>query len=239
MRKKILFTVWLLVPVALLAYHFGPGQTRLSAERAAQKIAEARQLEVMEQWDAATQAWADALAATPANKTAQRLQIQLAHANARIYTGELPEAMDEMEKLLTEAQATKAGPNLQREIRSSLASSRYYAAWLMRLEGGTTEEWLKQAESARQHFRLLAEESKGATLASNFEKNLEATIRLEQMDLSELQGLPLPKKCSGCKNVCQKCRSQSQSKCENPGEGEKKEKDARGAGFNNIPKGGS
>jgi hypothetical protein len=239
MRKKILFTVWLLVPVVLLAYHFGPGQTRLSVERAAQKIAEARHLEATEQWDEAAQAWADALAATPADKTAQRLQIQLAHANARIYTGELPEAMDQMEKLLSEAQSAKTDTGLQREIRSSLASSRYYAAWLMRLEGATTEEWLQQAESSRQHFRLLAEETKGTAMASGYEKNLEATIRLEQMDLSELQGLPLPKKCSGCKNVCQKCRSQAKSKCENPGENEKKEKDARGAGFNNVPKGGS
>ena len=237
MRKKILFTIWLLVPVVLLAYHFGPGQARLSSERAAQKIAEARQLEATEQWDEAAQAWADALAATPADKTTQRLQIQLAQANARVYTGELPEAMDDMEKLLSEAQSAKADASLQREIRSSLASSRYYAAWLMRLEGATTEEWLQQAESSRQHFRLLAEETKGTTLASGFEKNLEATIRLEQMDLSELQGQPLPKKCSGCKNVCQKCRSQSKSKCENPGEKEKK--DARGAGFNDIPKGGS
>ena len=57
------------------------------------------------------------------------------------------------------------------------------------------------------------------------------------MDLSELQGQPLPKQCSGCKNVSQKCRSQSQSKCENKGEKEKK--DARGAGFNEVPKGGS
>jgi hypothetical protein len=237
MRKTILFALWLLVPVVLLAYHFGPGQARLSSERAAKKIAEARQLEATEQWAEAAEAWTDALAATPADKTTQRLQIQLAHANARIYTGELPEAMQQMESLLTEAQSAGADAALQQEIRSSLASSRYYSAWLMRLEGGTTEEWLQQAESARQHFRLLAEETKGTTLASGYEKNLEATVRLEQMDLSELQGLPLPKKCSGCKNVCQKCRSQSKSKCENPGENEKK--DARGAGFNDVPKGGS
>lgn len=237
MRKKILFTLWLLVPVVLLAYHFGPGQARLSSERASRKIVEARQLEAAGQWAEAVQAWTDALAATPATATTERFQIQLAHANARIYMGELPEAMDSMEKLLTESQAAKSDANLQREIRSSLASSRYYAAWLMRLEGGTTEEWLHQAESARQHFRLLAEETKGTQLAADYEKNLEATIRLERMDLSELQGLPLPKKCSGCKNVCQKCRNQSQSKCENPGEKEKK--DARGAGFNDVPKGGS
>jgi hypothetical protein len=237
MRKKILFTLWLLVPMAVLAYHFGPGQARLNTERAAKAIAEARAFEVAEQWPEAVQAWADALAATPTDKALARFQLRLAHANARICVGELPEAMEDMEKLLSDTQTAKTDAALQREVRSSLGSARYYAAWLMRLEGAPTDEWLVQAESARQHFRLLAEQTKTTSLAAGFEKNLEATVRLEQMDLSELQGLPLPKKCSGCKNVCQKCRGQSQSKCENPGEKEKK--DARGAGFNDVPKGGS
>lgn len=237
MRKKILFALWLLVPVAVLAYHYGPGQARLNTERAAQSIAAARAFEAKEQWPEAVQAWADALAATPADKKLARGQIQLAHANARIYVGELPEAMADLEKLLSEMVAAKTDATLQREVRSALGSARYYAAWLMRLEGAATDEWLVQAESARQHFRLLAEETKDKSLATAFEKNLEATVRLEQMDLSELQSLPLPKKCSGNKNVCQKCRGQSKSKCENPGEKEKK--DARGAGFNEVPKGGS
>lgn len=237
MRKKILFALWLLVPVAMLAYHFGPGQVRLGTERAARAIAEARALEAAEAWPEAVQAWADALAATPADEKLARFQLRLAHANARIYAGELPEAMEDMETLLTETHAAKVDAAFQREVRGSLGSARYYTAWLMRLEGAATDEWLVQSESARQHFRLLAEETKTTSQAAGFEKNLEATVRLEQMDLSELQGLPLPKKCSGCKNVCQKCRGQNKSKCENPGEKEKK--DARGAGFNEVPKGGS
>ena len=71
----------------------------------------------------------------------------------------------------------------------------------------------------------------------DLEDALQRRFRLERMNLSELQGQPLPKKCSGCKNVRQKCRCQSQSKGENKGEKEKK--DARGAGFNDVPKGGS
>jgi len=237
MRKKILFALWLLVPVAMLAYHFGPGQDRLGAERAAKAITQARAFEAAEAWPEAVEAWADALAATPAANQRARFQLRLAHDNARIYAGELPEAMEDMEKLLSETQSAKADPAFQREVRSSLGSARYYTAWLMRLEGAATDEWLVQSESARQHFRLLAEEAKGTTAAADHQKNLEATIRLEQMDLSELQGLPLPKKCSGCKNVCQKCRGQCKSKSENPSEPEKK--DARGAGFNQVPKGGS
>jgi tetratricopeptide (TPR) repeat protein len=226
-----------LVPVVLLAYHFGPGQSRLTMDRAARKIADARALELKEDWQGAYEAWSAALAATPQDKTTARLQLQLAQARTRMYTGELPEAMEDMDKLLTEAQRVGADKNFQHEVRGTLATAQYYAGWLMRLEGAPAEEWLHPVESARQNFRLLAEETKDVKAAVDYEKNLEATIRLARMDLSELQGMPLPKFCSGCKNVSQKCRSQCQSKAEAKAEPEKK--DARGAGFNDIPKGGS
>jgi hypothetical protein len=57
------------------------------------------------------------------------------------------------------------------------------------------------------------------------------------MDLSELQGMPLPKNCQGCKNVSQKCRSQREGQCKKPAEG--KPKDARGASTGQRPRGGS
>ena len=236
MRRKILFAVWLLVPVALLAYHYGPGQLRLAQDRAALKIAEAKAFEAKEDWASAYRLWGEALAGTPAEQPAARFQIRLAQARTRIQMGGLPEAMEDLTSLLDEAVQAKADANLQNEIRGSLASSQYYAAWLMRLEGSPGEEWMPPAESARQNFRLLAENTKGAKMAEDYEKNLEAVIRLQRMSLEDLQGQPLPKNCSGCKNVGQKCRSQCQSKAKSEPE---KQKDARGAGFNDIPKGGS
>lgn len=239
MRKTLLISIWLLIPVILLAYHYGPGQSRLAMDRAARKIAEARALEAEQNWEAAVQVWGEALSATPQEKTGPRLQLRLAQARVRMYTGELPEAIEDMETLLTEARRDRAEGGLQHEIRGTLASAQYYAGWLMRLEGAAAEEWLLPVESSRQHFRLLAEEAKDPKASADYEKNLEATIRLERMNLSELQGLPLPKFCSGCKNVSQKCRSQREGKCENKGEKKEDKKDARGAGFNEIPKGGS
>lgn len=236
MRKTIMIIVWLLVPVVLLAYHFGPGQSRLAQDSAARSIAEARAFETAEEWTQAVDAWSDALAATPETELNERFRLRLAQANARMYIGELPEAMEAMDSMLTEARREKVDVALEREIRGSLASAEYYAAWLMRLESAPVEEWLLFAESARQNFRLLAEQTAGTRAASDYERNLEATIRLERMDLSELQGLPLPKCCSGCKNVSQKCRSQCQSKMKKKSE---EKKDARGAGFNDIPTGGS
>lgn len=237
MRKTILFCVWLLVPVVLLAYHYGPGQARLAQDRAAKLIAAAKAAEANEDWTAAYEAWTEALATTPAHKTAERFQLRLAQARTRMWTGDLPEAITDLENFLTEVQRS-GDKSLQNEVRATLAGGQYYEGWLMRLEGAPAEEWLQPVEGARQNFRLLAESTKDTKLAADFKKNLEATIRLERMDLSELQGQPLPKKCSGCKNVSQKCRCQSQSKCENKGE-PKEKKDARGAGFNEVPKGGS
>ena len=236
MRKKLLITVWLLIPVLVLAFHYGPGQRRLAQDQVAAKIAAAQTAEKEEDWRAAVTAYADALSLLPAGNSMARNQLQLAHANARMYAGELPEAILELEGLLSDMLKGRSSASSVREVRGTLASAQYYAGWLMRLEGATAVEWTAETEQARQNFRLLAEEThKEPSLRLDYEKNLEATIRLERMDLSELQGLPLPKQCQGCKNCSQKCRSQRESKCKNPSENEKK--DARGAGVGKRPEG--
>ena len=239
MHKTILIYCWLLTPIALLAYHYGPGQSGLARDAAAEKIALASQLEQSEDWPGAVAAYTDALAKIPATDEAARWQVRLAHSKARMHASELPEAIADMDGLLAEMEKGSAAEAQLKDVRSNLATAEYYAAWLMRLEGASTDEWTVQAESARQHFRLLAEEGLQAdpSAASGPQENLEATIRLERMDLTELQGLPLPKMCQGCKNVSQKCRSQCNSKCKKPGE--KKPKDARGAGTGEPPRGGS
>jgi len=88
-----------------------------------------------------------------------------------------------------------ADPGMLAESRSALANAQYYQTWLMRLEGHPREDWEPEIEAARQNFSLLAEqaEAKGdAAGATMHEKDLESVIRLARMDLTELQGLPLP-----------------------------------------------
>jgi hypothetical protein len=228
MRKKLLTAVWLLIPVVLLAVHYGPGQLGLSRDKAAEKIAKAKAAEQAENWSDAVQLYSDALADLPPADTKQRYQLRLAQAKARLYSGELPDAKADMEGLLADAQKSGADAALTGEIRASLATAEYYAGWLMRLEGAATEEWMAETESSRQHFRLLAEQSKQnglASLAADHQKNLEAVIRLELMDLSELKGLALPKQCKNCSNCSGKCRAQRASACKNPGN--KPSEDAR------------
>jgi hypothetical protein len=239
MSKKVLTSVLLLVPIVLLAFHYGPGQKSLARDRVSAKLEEAGLAENKGDWKRAVEAYGEALAALPAEDTRERYELLLAKANARIYTGELPEAMLDMENLLADIQKNKANPSLVREVRASLASAQYYVSWLMRLEGAGPEEWTLPIEEARQNFRLLAEEMQGVSQVQgeDYQKNLEAVIRLARMDLSELQALPLPKKCQGTKNCSQKCRSQRESKCKN--EGKEKPKDARGAGSGKRAEGGS
>ena len=228
MRKRLLIGVWLLIPIVLLAVHYGPGQRGIARDRTAEKLALAQAAEKTEAWTDAMQHYADALAALPSTDAKQRYQIRLAAAKARMFSGELPEAKADLEGLLADAQKSGADASLVREIRANLASAEYYAGWLMRLEGATTEEWMAETESSRQHFRLLAEQTQSqpaASLTTDYQKNLEAVIRLELMDLSELKALPLPKQCKNCSNCSSKCRKQRESACKNPGNA--KSEDAR------------
>jgi hypothetical protein len=236
MKRKLIFLVWLLLPILLLAYHYGPGQLTLAHEKAATLARQASQLEEAEDWAGAVAAYQQAVAALPPEDQDGRFKLRLAAANARMYVGQLPEALQDLDGLLTDMRKANALAPAMHDVRSALAGAQYYAAWLMRLENAPTEEWMEQAENARQNFRLLAEETQKAepVVAEDYAKNLEAVIRLERMDLSELQGLPLPKKCQGCKNCSQKCRGQKESRSQQPKE---KAKDARGAGVGKRPDG--
>ena len=139
MKKNLLIFLWALAPVALLAYHYGPGQTGLARVEAKASIQAALDFEKKEQWQQAIDAYNEALAALPEEETAKRMQLQLARANARIYVGELPEAMFAMEHLLDEA-AKGDDKKLENKVRASLASAQYYTGWLMRLELAEKEE---------------------------------------------------------------------------------------------------
>ena len=242
--RKLFAIAWLIFPVGVLAYHYGPGQTGVAHDTVAAHLAVARAAEAKEDWQSAIKAYADAMAATPENEPNTRLKIRLAHAKARMYAGDLPEAMEDLEGTLTEALSQSAPRELVKEIRSTVASMHYYAAWLMRLEGAQPEEWTIETEQARQHFRLLAEDAQAYGEATeDHQKNLEATIRLARMDLSELKGLPLPKECKNCSNCSGKCRSQRESRTKVPKKGgddarqEVQEDKQKSAGQNDRPEG--
>ncbi len=224
MKRKLFWTAWCLLPVALLAFHFGPGQEWLKRDDARRAIHTALAAERDLDWTTAADAYADARESLPADARAQRTRLALEEAKARIQAGEIIEGQTQLEELLADELAQSSPDEaMVRELRDELGTTAYWAAWLMRLDGALPDEWLLEAETARQHFRLLAEDAEDPAAAETHKKNVEAVIRLEQMDLSELQALPLPKNCPNCSNgLCQKKREQRLSKCKKPGN-----KDAR------------
>ena len=198
MKKNLLIFLWALPPWRCSHTTTAPARLVWPVKKP-RPVQAALDFREKEQWQQAIDAYNEALAALPEEETAKRMQLQLARANARIYVGELPEAMFAMEHLLDEA-AKGDDKKLENKVRA-LASAQYYTGWLMRLELAEKEEWMEPVEKARQNFRLLAEQSAktDAKASEEHQKNLEAVVRLARMDLSELQALPLPKKCQGCK----------------------------------------
>src|SRR5690606_8609296 len=96
-----------------------------------------------------------------------------------------------------------------------------------------------EIESARQTFRMLAEQAEAAgdiAAAKRHSEDLEAAIRLARMHLSELEALALPSQCKGCKGGQCNCKGKKPGK--KPGKGNKKSEDARGASMGPPPDGG-
>lgn len=195
--KKIMLVVWLLLPAVALAYHFGPGQKQMALDHANQLLREADRLAQLESWNQVALRYEEALQVLPKEnrQTGQRIRLEL--AKAQMLSSQLPVAHRALSDLVDELKEEESDTSaaLLSEARSAHANSQYYMTWLMRLEGQPEEVWRPEVDSAEQTYRLLAQQSaeQGDEAASlQIKEDLEATIKLARMELSELQGLPLP-----------------------------------------------
>jgi hypothetical protein len=209
MRKLLLFA-WLLLPVAAGAYHFGPGQTRLRTDDAAGHAREAESIAADARaiaardgdaaargtWGLAVEAYEKALEVLPPGNDAQSRALRLELAKARMFVSQLPEAHRDLISLVDELEEDPSADAAQLgQARAALASAQYYRTWLLRLEGAPREEWAPEIEAARQNYRLVAESARRGSdteVAAKSEADVEAAVRLARMELSDLQGLPLP-----------------------------------------------
>ena len=194
--RKLLILVWLLVPVVGAAYHYGPGQGLLVLDDAASLIAKAERHAAAEEWADAVEAYGLALEILPAEEVDLARRAQLERAKAQMFVSELPTAHRDLQGLVEDLKAdATAHPALLADARDALANAQYYMTWLMRREGRGEERWKPEIEAARQTYRLLAEEADARgdeAAAQKHREDLEAAIRLARMELSDLQGLPLP-----------------------------------------------
>ena len=134
-------------------------------------------------------------------KTARDIRWARAHANVR--AGEIWTGIEDLEALVNELEGldgtdgehkspSASDAAFARSVREELATAYYYGARLLRLSGMPAQEWRVESGKARQHFRYLAE-SVDDEPAKNYQRNLELVLNLEQSNLMDLQGKPLPK----------------------------------------------
>ena len=227
--KKLLLAFWIALPVLGAVYHLAAGEQHRRMDAIGDHLRSARSLSLTSEWSTAAIEFEKALEDIPDDADNLRREVRLELAQAWLNGTRLPEAHEELKKMLdelTSADATHGGDvTFENRVRETLASSQYYMTWLMRLEGLSKAKWGPEIESARQNYRLLAERAEagrdGAEEKTQLE-NLEATIRLARMELTDLQGLPIP---SPCKSCCSgQCRARREGKKDGP-----KTKDARGA----------
>jgi tetratricopeptide (TPR) repeat protein len=246
----ILITVWLLIPLGVAAYHYGPGQKDLIVDDAGRLLKLGEALVAAGRPAEAIEAYEQALPLIPEEKIHQQRQVRLEIAKLQMISQGLPDAYMGLMALVEEMRADpNADPKLTSEAEAAYANAQYYLTWLLRLEGAPREVWEPEIEAARQTFRELAETTAEATAvtadeqeqnetkAKKYREDLEATIRLARMNLDELQGLPLPCQCRGC--CTGNCKGKGKCKCKKKGKGKgkKKKKDARGASSGPPPDG--
>ena len=205
MRIAVLL-IWLMLPLLAAAYHYGPGQKQLQLDQVATCLTTAQAHTEQGDWASAVTAYDTALQLLPPGLSQQTGQLRLERAKAQMLAKQLPAAHRDLKALVDDLQSVtnkdttrvenqQDPQELLQDARAALAHSQYYMTWLMRLEGQPRETWEPEIENARQTLRLLqgqAEQTGDLTAVKSYREDLESTIRLARMDLSELQGLPLP-----------------------------------------------
>ena len=153
--QKLTAGLWLLIPVVVVAWHKGPGQTATcrATTQPVGPCAEAPRLPKKRRWPLAETCFGRALDALPADASDERRALQLARTRAQIRSGQMLEGQQQLAQLLTDLQEDEhADKQLLADVRYESAWASYYAAWQMRLDGGTADQWKPEAEQARQQF---------------------------------------------------------------------------------------
>lgn len=225
--KILVLTLWCLVPLGLLAYHYGPGRDQMTLDAAASTLDQAKAKADAGDWNAAIAGYEESLASLPKDKLEEARRIRLELAKARMEASQLPKAREELAALADElAQDPNAHAGLRDETLGTLANARFYMTYLMKLEGLPDSEWEPEIEAARQEQKLLvqrATEAGDSAAAKKHSDDLESAIKLARMEPEELYGKAIPKQCSGC--CSGKCASNKPGK-----KPSQKPKDGRGAG---------
>ncbi len=179
-----------------------PSENNQQVSRDANMMEENAYANAAQAWKNTADQFEDVLATLGEAAPSESQNIRLAKARASVRAGEIWTGIDDFESLVSELDdAPEHDKVLARAAREELATAYYYGARLLRLSGMPPQEWRVESGNARQQFRYLAERevenaagnSDATAAATNYQRNLELVLNLEQSSLVELQGKPLPK----------------------------------------------
>jgi hypothetical protein len=193
--KRWLLLLWLLAPLPVVVWHYGGGQEWLARDRANTLIRQAQAAEAERKWDVAERLFHEAAQVAGNSDATLKLRLELALVRSRYRQGSAVEAIDGVDRVVSDPRFAAQPEEFQREARELSGRIHYHAAWVMRLEGAQRDLWLEEAELSRQNFRLLSEQTlaAGSTNYSQIQQtNLETAVRLQRMSLTELMSRPLP-----------------------------------------------
>jgi len=193
--KRWLLLLWLLLPLPMVVWHFGPGQKWLARDHAQALLRQAEQAERNGDWKNAEDHFREASGRIRTTEPRLTAQLDIALARMRYRQGGAVAAIDQIDRVIDDRGFRDQSPALQREARELAGRIHYHAAWVMRLEGAQRDLWMEEAELARQNFRLLSEDSLAAGRGSYSQlqqTNLESAVRLQRLSLTELMARRLP-----------------------------------------------
>src|SRR5437868_12104476 len=193
--KRLFLFFWLLTPLPVLVWHYGPGQKWLARDHAQTLLERAQRCEAEKKWNEAESIYRDALEKVRDAEPSLKARLDLAIVRSRYRQGGAVDAIDGITALINDSKFAGQPIELRSEARELAGRIHYHAAWVMRLEGAQKDLWMEEAELSRQNFRLLSEEtlSAGKTGYSQLQQtNLESSVRLQRMGLVDLMAKPLP-----------------------------------------------
>src|SRR5436190_1923331 len=140
--RVLILVGWLLAPIVVAIWHYGPGQEYAHLDAVADLLARADRCAAEGQALEAAKLYDEALRLLPASRVRESQRIRLERAKAQMLASQLPAANQDLHLLVEELAADAgAAPALLADARSVLAQSQYYLTWLMRLEGQPRELW--------------------------------------------------------------------------------------------------
>lgn len=242
--KKWLILIWMLLPLPVVVWHYGPGQKWLGRELAGGWVKQAREAEASHDHPKAESLYRRAMGELVKEDALGRFQLEIAALRSQYEQGDGVKAVEALEKVLMDPAYQSLPKREKAEARAVAGQMHYYSAWVMRLEGAKRELWLEEAELARQNFRFLTEQQmKEGKLeqAKVMQDQLESAIELQRMGITELRARPLPdkvRKQSGQGASESKQKGREQRGQGPPGKGESEQgKPDKGAGTTKYPAG--